>query len=139
MKFTKEADYAIRMTLFCVKNKPNLLSTTNIVNECKVPVTLGKSILTKLTNNNILESIKGKNGGIRYLHQNKTISLFSIIETFETIEICSCIKDSNSCSYKKGKCIVCDEMKSMKIIFEKHLKSIFVEDILDRQFQKYHN
>ena len=139
LKFNKETNYAIIMTLFCVKSKPDLLSSTNIVNECKVPENLGKIILTKLTNSNILESLKGKNGGIRYNHPNKTISLFDIIEVFEKIEICSCIDNFNSCSYRKGRCIISDEMRSIRNVFIQHFENIFVEDIIDKQLQKYNN
>lgn len=132
MKFNKETDYAIRMVLLCAKNMPKLLSTTEIVNICKIPPNLGKAILTKLTNNNILESIKGKNGGIRYVQSKNTISLYDIIKIFEKIEINSCIENKNSCLYKFGNCNVCEKLKDLKLLFEKELKNIYVESLIQK-------
>lgn len=130
MKFNKETDYAIRMTIFCAKNKSQLLSSTSIVKECSIPENLGKVILTKLTSNNILESVKGKNGGIRYAHGPKVISLFDIIEKFEKVEINSCVENASSCTYKNGECAVRKEMINVKKVLENHFKNIFVEELL---------
>lgn len=137
MKFNKETDYAIRMTLFCAEQKPKLLSGVEIVTECKVPENLGKSILSKLTSYNILESIKGKNGGFRYPHSNKTLSLYSIIEKFENLDINACVVNNKSCSYRLGKCVVCKKMTNLKIIFEKELKNIYMEDLIEEQKKIY--
>ncbi|WP_407536436.1 RrF2 family transcriptional regulator [Cetobacterium somerae] len=134
MRFNKETDYAIRMTIFCAKNKSKLLLSINIVKECRVPENLGKAILTKLTSNNILESVKGKNGGIRYVHGPKEISLLDIIEKFEKIEINSCVSNSSICTYKNGECVVREEMGNIKNILENHLKNIFIEDLIDNRY-----
>lgn len=139
LKFNKETDYAIRMTLFCAKHHTKILSGLEIVKECKIPINLGKSILTKLTGYGILESIKGKNGGFKYNQQQKCISLFSVIEKFEAIEINTCIEKKESCFYKYGECIVCEKMGILKNIIIEQLKNIFIEDLVEEQYQKYKN
>lgn len=139
MKFNKETDYAIRLTLFCAKYHSKLMSSNKIVDECKIPENLGKSILTKLTNNGILESIKGKNGGFRYNHPRKSISLFSVIEKFEALEINTCIEKKESCTYRYGECVVCEKMGILKNIIIEQLKNIFIEDLIKEQHQKYKN
>ena len=139
MKFNKETDYAIRMTLFCAKHHSKMLSAIEIVQECKVPENLGKSILSKLTGNEILESIKGKNGGFRYSHPKKYISLFSVIEKFEHLEINACIEKKESCIYRYGECVVCEKMGLLKNIIIDQLKNIFIEDLVKEQHQKYNN
>ncbi|MGL5023741.1 MAG: RrF2 family transcriptional regulator [Cetobacterium sp.] len=139
MKFNKETDYAIRMTLFCAKYHSKMLSAIEIVQECKIPENLGKSILSKLTGNGILESIKGKNGGFRYNHPEKSISLFSVIGKFETLEINTCIEKKESCIYRGGECVVCEKMGTLKNIIIDQLKNIFIEDLINEQSQKYNN
>lgn len=139
MKFNKETDYAIRMTLLCAKYPSKMFSANEIVQECKIPENLGKSILTKLTSNGILESIKGKNGGFRYNHPKKFITLFSIIEKFEKFEISTCIDKKDSCLYRHGKCVVCEKIGHLKNIIINQLKNIFIEDLVEEQYKKYNN
>ncbi|MGL5620932.1 RrF2 family transcriptional regulator [Cetobacterium sp.] len=139
MKFNKETDYAIRMTLYCAKHHYKILSAIEIVQECKIPENLGKTILSKLTSNEILKSIKGKNGGFRYNHPEKSISLFSVIEKFEGLEINTCIEKKESCVYRHGECVVCEKMGILKNIIIEQLKNIFIEDLVKEQHQKYNN
>lgn len=139
MKFNKETDYAIRMTLFCAKYHSKILSGVKIVQECKVPEILGKSILTKLSSNGILESIKGKNGGFIYSHPPKSLTLYSVIEKFEALEINSCIEKKETCLYKFGDCVVREKMGLLKAIIIDQLQNIFIEDLIEEQFKKYNN
>lgn len=139
MKFNKEIDYAIRMTLLCAKHNSKILSSVEIIHECKIPENLGKSILSKLVRYGILESIKGKNGGFMYKHPQKCISLFSVIEKFEVLEINPCIEKKEECIYRHGECIVCEKMSLLKNSIINQLKSIFIEDLVEDQFHKYKN
>lgn len=139
MKFNKETDYAIRMTLFCAKYHSKMLSAIEIIEGCKIPENLGRIILSKLTNGKILESVKGKNGGFKYNHPPKYISLLSIIEIFETLEINTCIEKKETCLYRHGECIVCEKMGILKKIIINQLQNIFIEDLVKEQKKKYNN
>ncbi|MGL5582070.1 MAG: Rrf2 family transcriptional regulator [Cetobacterium sp.] len=129
----------MRMTLFCAKHHSKILSGIEIIEECKIPTSLGKSILTKLTSYKILESVKGINGGFKYTHPRKSISLFFVIEKFETLEINTCIDEKESCAYRHGECVVCEKMGFLKNIIIDQLKGIFIETLIEEQQQKYNN
>ena len=139
LKLNKETDYAIRMTLFCAKYHSKILSGIEIIQECKIPENLGKNILTKLTNSGILHSIKGKNGGFCYTHLPKTVSLFSIIKIFQSLEINLCTEKRESCIYRHGECDVCDKLKIIKDGVIEQFKNIYIEELIEEQYRKYNN
>ena len=137
MKLNQETDYAIRMVLLCREYSPQILSGAFIVEKCHAPDRWGKVILTSLTRNKILKSIKGKDGGFQLNKDASKISLLDIVNIFEETAINACVVDKNSCSYRQGLCIVCEKLTEVKGFLDKTLEGLTIEDLVIQQELKF--
>ena len=133
MKLNQETVYAMRMVLLCREYSSEILSGTFIVERCQVPKRWGKVILTALTNNNILRSIKGKHGGFELNKDASKITLLDVINIFEGTSFIPCINDKKLCSYRKGVCVVCNKLSEIKKNIDKNLEELTIEDLVVQQ------
>ena len=128
MKISIEADYAIRIILYMFK-RSELMSGIEIVKKCEIPEQMGLKILTKLTKNGLLNSVKGKNGGFYFPLENLDISLFDIINIFDGLSINKCLSSAKNWSYKKGNCVICNILKEVNNDIVKKFSKIFIKDL----------
>ena len=132
MKISVESDYAIRMILYLFK-KESYIFCNEIVSSCKVPERMGMKILTRLANQNILKSVKGKKGGFKISENRLNISLYDIIKIFDDININICLNSNEKCSYKNGECVVCEALKKVKKEIIKNFSQIYIENLWRKQ------
>lgn len=91
MYITLESDYAIRIVYFISKQGKRVDAKT-ISENTNVSLRFSLKILRQLTNNGILKSFKGANGGYEINRPLELISLNDVIETIEgvyTLNRCS--------------------------------------------------
>lgn len=131
MYLSKFTDYSFRILMY-LGNHPNDLST---VDELSSVLGLSthhiKKIVYKLSKNNYIYSLKGRNGGIKLGMNPKDINLGELIEiTEDNLNILECFSpESNTCSINnscKLKPIINDALNS----FILELKEYTLEDIL---------
>lgn len=134
MKLSAQSDYALRIVLYLSKFPGNRLAS-EVVEACQIPRSLGLKIVTLLVHNNILKSSPGKNGGISLIRKPEEISVYSVICTIERLEVKDCTDDPTLCSWRKGKCSVCLEMKNIKNDFISKLKGISFKYLLEKENQ----
>lgn len=132
MKISVESDYAIRIIMY-VFDKDKLTSGLEIVGNCKIPESMGLRILTKLTTNGLLNSIKGKNGGFFFSQDKTEISLMDIISIFDNIAINRCLINSFNCQYRQGDCALCETLKEVNNDIIKSFSSILISDLWKKQ------
>lgn len=128
MKISIEADYAIRIILYMFK-RSELISGLEIVKNCETPEQMGLKILTKLSANGLLKSIKGKNGGFYFPAENLDVSLFDIINIFDGLSINKCLSSAKNCTYKKGNCVICNVLKEINNDIIKKFSNILIKDL----------
>lgn len=128
MKISIEADYAIRIILYMFK-RSELVSGLEIVKNCEIPEQMGLKILTKLTANGLLKSIKGKNGGFNFPIENLNVSLFDVIKIFDGLSINKYLSSAKNCSYKKGNYVICNALKEVNNDIVKKFSEIFIKDL----------
>lgn len=137
MKLSLETDYALRIVLYVYKVNALALGT-DIVNSCSIPKSLGLKIITKLVKGKILKSFPGKNGGITYSKPSKETNLYDVISIIEELYIRDCIKNPNSCEWRKGNCSICNEIKKIQESCILNFKRITFDYLLnqDKNFSK---
>ena len=131
MYLSKFTDYSFRILMY-LGNNPDKLST---VDELSSILGLSthhvKKIVYKLSKNNYISSLKGRNGGIKLGMNPKDINLGKLLEiTEDNLDILECFSiENNTCSLNnccKLKPIINDALESFKLELSKYT----LDDIL---------
>ncbi len=131
MYLSKFTDYSFRILMY-LGNNPDKLST---VDELSSILGLSthhvKKIVYKLSKNNYISSLKGRNGGIKLGMDPKDINLGKLLEiTEDNLDILECFSiENNTCSLNnccKLKPIINDALESFKLELSKYT----LDDIL---------
>lgn len=131
MYLSKFTDYSFRILMY-LGNNPDKLST---VDELSSILDLSthhvKKIVYKLSTNNYILSLKGRNGGIKLGMDPKDINLGKLLEiTEDNLDILECFSiENNTCSLNnccKLKPIINDALESFKLELSKYT----LDDIL---------
>ena len=131
MYLSKFTDYSFRILMY-LGNNPDKLST---VDELSSILGLSthhfKKIVYKLSTNNYILSLKGRNGGIKLGMDPKDINLGKLLEiTEDNLDILECFSiENNTCSLNnccKLKPIINDALESFKLELSKYT----LDDIL---------
>ena len=131
MYLSKFTDYSFRILMY-LGNNPDKLST---VDELSSILDLSthhvKKIVYKLSKNNYISSLKGRNGGIKLGMDPKDINLAKLLEiTEDNLDILECFSiENNTCSLNnccKLKPIINDALESFKLELSKYT----LDDIL---------
>ena len=131
MYLSKFTDYSFRILMY-LGNNPDKLST---VDELSSILGLSthhvKKIVYKLSTNNYILSLKGRNGGIKLGMDPKDTNLGKLLEiTEDNLDILECFSiENNTCSLNnccKLKPIINDALESFKLELSKYT----LDDIL---------
>ncbi|MGL4911681.1 MAG: RrF2 family transcriptional regulator [Romboutsia sp.] len=131
MYLSKFTDYSFRILIY-LGSHPNELFTVDELSNClDLSPHHIKKIIYKLSKNNIIESSKGRNGGIKLVRNPKEINLGNIFEiTEDNLNITECFsKELNTCNLNcdcKLKPILYDALNS----FRSTLSQYTLDDIL---------
>ena len=93
MKLTSHTNYAIRMLMFCA-SKQELARVGEIAEFYGLPEKFLFKILGGLTKAGFMETVRGRNGGIRLARPAEEISLGDVVrEMEENFEMAECFKE----------------------------------------------
>jgi len=99
---TRETDYAIRATLYLAKQKDCSLpvSTSELSKEMAIPYRFLRKIVSKLVQAELIESRRGKGGGVSLARDASEISLIDIIDAVdpEASLLNRCLVDERGCN-----------------------------------------
>lgn len=107
MQLTRHTDFSLRVLIYLSLNKSNELVTINEVSE---HFEILKNHLTKvvhhLAQEGYIETIRGKNGGMRLAKNSDDIKLGDVVQAMEiNLEVIDCTKPlcplMNNCEFKK--------------------------------------
>ena len=131
MYLSKFTDYSFRILMY-LGNNPDKLSTVDELSSILDLLTHHvKKIVYKLSKNNYILSLKGRNGGIKLGMDPKDINLGKLLEiTEDNLDILECFSiENNTCSLNnccKLKPIINDALESFKLELSKYT----LDDIL---------
>lgn len=83
MRLTKQTNYAVRMLMYCAANADNLSRIPEIAKAYGVSELFLFKILQPLHKAGIVETVRGRNGGIRLGRPADKISLFDVVRVTE--------------------------------------------------------
>ncbi len=99
MILTKTTEYAVRVLAYMASHDKELYSANYLHKELNIPYKYLTKLMTDLSKQGCLESIKGRDGGFKLVKNIKDIKLADIIEAVEGMDsFNSCILGFHECS-----------------------------------------
>ena len=83
MRLTKQTNYAVRMLMYCAANHGNLSRIPEIARAYGVSELFLFKILQPLNKAGLVETVRGRNGGVRLPRPADQITLFDIVKVTE--------------------------------------------------------
>jgi Rrf2 family iron-responsive transcriptional regulator len=83
MRLTKQTNYAVRILMYCAANSGTLSRVPEIATAYDLSESFLFKILKPIADNGFIESVRGRNGGIRLGRPAEEISLLDIVRITE--------------------------------------------------------
>lgn len=94
MRLTRQTNYAVRMLMYCAANDGKLSRVPEIARAYGVSELFLFKILQPLVEHGLVETVRGRNGGVRLGRAAKDISLFDVVRvTEENFAMAECFEN----------------------------------------------
>ncbi len=94
MRLTKQTNYAVRMLMYCAANEGKLSRIPEIARAYGVSELFLFKILQPLNKAGLVETVRGRNGGVRLGKPAEKISLFDVVKvTEDSFAMAECFED----------------------------------------------
>lgn len=94
MRLTKQTNYAVRMLMYCAANDGRLSRIPEIARAYSVSELFLFKILQPLTKAGLVETVRGRNGGVRLGRAADRITLFDVVRvTEDNFAMAECFED----------------------------------------------
>lgn len=99
MRLTRQTNYAIRILMYCAANSERLSRIPEIASAYTVSELFLFKILQPLVENGLVETVRGRNGGVRLGRPADQINLFDVVRvTEESFAMAECFEsDAAEC------------------------------------------
>ncbi|BCH32178.1 Rrf2 family transcriptional regulator [Mesorhizobium sp. L-8-10] len=99
MRLTRQTNYAIRILMYCAANSERLSRIPEIASAYSVSELFLFKILQPLVENGLVETVRGRNGGVRLGRPADKINLFDVVRvTEESFAMAECFEsDAAEC------------------------------------------
>jgi len=99
MRLTRQTNYAIRILMYCAANNGQLSRIPEIAAAYSVSELFLFKILQPLVQHQLVETVRGRNGGVRLGRPAAEITLFDVVRvTEESFAMAECFeKDATDC------------------------------------------
>ena len=94
MRLTKQTNYAVRMLMYCAANEGRLSRIPEIARAYGVSELFLFKILQPLNKAGLVETVRGRNGGVRLGRSADRITLFDVVKvTEDSFAMAECFED----------------------------------------------
>lgn len=98
MRLTRQTNYAIRMLMYCAANPGRLSRVSEVAEAYGVSELFLFKILQPLVEHGMVETVRGRNGGIRLKRPAGEITLFDVVRvTEENFAMAECFEADAEC------------------------------------------
>lgn len=110
MRLTKQSSYAVRTLMYCAVNQPNLSRVGDVARAYSISEMFLFKLIKPLVSENMLHTIRGRNGGIRLARPASEISLLDVIKhTEDNFSLAECFGNGetlcplvNNCEFNRA-------------------------------------
>ena len=136
MRLTKQTNYAIRILMYCAANKGNLSQIPEIANAYNLSEVFLFKILKPLTKNGLVESVRGRNGGIKLARDASDIRLSDVVRvTEENFDMAECFKMEGTQCPLVNACELNSALREALAAFFSVLDKYTIDDLAHNRFR----
>ena len=97
MRLTRQTNYAIRIMMYCAANPGRLSRIPEIASAYSVSELFLFKILQPLVEHGLVETVRGRNGGVRLARPADQVTLFDVVRvTEESFAMAECFENDGS-------------------------------------------
>ncbi|MEO3387443.1 iron-responsive transcriptional regulator RirA [Mesorhizobium sp. CAU 1741] len=135
MRLTRQTNYAIRILMYCAANEGRLSRIPEIAAAYSVSELFLFKILQPLVEHKLVETVRGRNGGVRLARPPVEITLFDVVRvTEENFAMAECFEnDATECPLVDS-CALNEALRKALGAFFEVLASYTIEDLAKARF-----
>lgn len=136
MRLTTHTDYALRVLIYLGLQGPDLVTIQEVSERYGISKNHLMKIVHELSQAGFIESVRGKNGGIRLGHPAETIIVGDIIRLMEgDMAIVECMRPNKPICQLMPSCILKEALEKALAEFLSTLDQYTLADLLDNPEQ----
>jgi Rrf2 family transcriptional regulator, iron-responsive regulator len=130
MRLTRQTNYAMRILMYCAANEGRLSRIPEIAAAYSVSELFLFKILQPLVENGLVETVRGRNGGVRLGRPASEINLFEVVRaTEDNFAMAECFeKDEADCPLVDS-CVLNEALRKALGAFFEVLEGYTIEDL----------
>lgn len=134
MRLTRQTNYAIRILMYCAANPERLSRIPEIAAAYGVSELFLFKILQPLVENGLVETVRGRNGGVRLGRPAGDITLFDVVRvTEDNFAMAECFeKDASDCPLVDS-CALNEALRKALGAFFDVLESYSIESLIENR------
>lgn len=133
LKINRQTDYAVRVILALSKRGEGVkLSSADIQQEMLIPKSFMSRIVAQLSNNGLIDTFPGRDGGLMLPRPAAQITLKDVVEAFEgpiLLSECMQAKGEDDCPFRTN-CPVRSKWGRVQVAMLREMASITFEDLV---------
>ena len=132
MQLSNTSQYAIRILAYMADKKDSQLNATQLAEILFIPYKFLTKIMTELVKVDLVESIRGREGGYKLNKKSSEIMVSDILDLFnDSIGDEQCVLGIGFCN-GMCKCALHDQWMEPKLLLQKMFRESSLEDIAGR-------
>ena len=134
MRLTRQSSYAIRTLIYCAVNSPGLSRVADIAKAHSISELFLFKLIKPLVENGLLETVRGRKGGLRLGRPANKITLLDTIKlTEENFAIAECFEGSDILCPLVDNCDLNGALREALGAFFNVLDSYTIADLSDKR------
>ena len=135
MRLTRQTNYAIRILMYCAANEGRLSRIPEIAAAYSVSELFLFKILQPLVENKLVETVRGRNGGVRLGKPASQITLFDVVRvTEDNFAMAECFENDSADCPLIDSCALNEALRKALGAFFQVLESYTIEDLASARF-----
>ncbi|WP_173931799.1 iron-responsive transcriptional regulator RirA [Chelativorans sp. Marseille-P2723] len=131
MRLTRQTNYAIRILMYCAANNDRLSRIPDIARAYSLSELFLFKILQPLVEAGMVQTVRGRNGGVRLAKPADEINLFEVVRvTEENFHMAECFESDSECPLVDG-CGLNEALRRALDAFFDVLASYTIQDLVD--------
>src|SRR5690606_36145828 len=134
MRLTRQTNYAIRILMYCAANDGRLSRIPEIAAAYTVSELFLFKILQPLVEHKLVQTVRGRNGGVRLARPAEDITLFDVVRvTEESFAMAECFENDAAECPLIDSCGLNEALRKALGAFFEVLESYTIQDLIARR------